>query len=387
MLQDPHALRSLLFQTYPRPMSSSSGSVHPDSHYEYNQHQHHHSRSTCHDRSVIGDSGVTGSDPVQSKADFLSTFTEDPHLLNFARHFCDAGSGGGGGNSGGGGALGLPSGRRLMLGTEALGDASALARYFGGALLECLAGEKEEGLGLHLSLCHASVTARYTLDASVMWDLRLVLTYGRRSALQLALAEAASSVARSSNTPADDGAKRKSGVRRKDGGGDGPTGEGAATRGRARSGGSIRGDGRAVVDGDVGAEAPVASTLLHPDLLASLEVHITRFLSSLGFDVPVHGSTRQSQAVDAGTPKSVLWQYISSGGGGKDITGVDREYRLFGAFLVFFGIPAPVALEEALGDGAVSLRGLSIVDVPALVRRLPGISPSALLRMAASSSG
>ncbi|CAM9631372.1 unnamed protein product, partial [Ectocarpus sp. 12 AP-2014] len=183
---DPHALRSLLFQSYPGAMGAAGQSSLSPHHH----HHHHHAQRGPHHHGH-GAAAAAGEDPVQSKADFLSTFTEDPHLLNFARHFCDSGAGAGSGIGGAGGSSGISSGRRLMLGVESLGDASALARYFGGALLECLAGEKAEALGPHLSLCHSAVTAAHTVDASAAWDLRLVLDYGRGSALQSALMAAA----------------------------------------------------------------------------------------------------------------------------------------------------------------------------------------------------
>ncbi|CAN0229608.1 unnamed protein product, partial [Scytosiphon promiscuus] len=92
---DPHALRSLLFQSYP-------GAVGPGPSSTSSLHHRHHGHHGHHDHSTAG-AGLGGEDPVQSKADFLSTFTEDPHLLNFARHFCDSGIGGRSGGGGGGG--------------------------------------------------------------------------------------------------------------------------------------------------------------------------------------------------------------------------------------------------------------------------------------------
>ncbi|CAM9600432.1 unnamed protein product, partial [Discosporangium mesarthrocarpum] len=66
---------------------------------------------------------------------------------------------------------------------------SALSRFFSGALLDCLAAEKAEVMDVHLRLCHAVVTARWTLNAPGAWSLRLALDYGRGSALQTKLAE------------------------------------------------------------------------------------------------------------------------------------------------------------------------------------------------------
>ncbi|CAM9964870.1 unnamed protein product, partial [Choristocarpus tenellus] len=54
---DPHALRSLLFQSFPTQIDP-------------------HPLRTDNIRA-------------QSKEGFLSTFTEDPHLLNFAKFFCN----------------------------------------------------------------------------------------------------------------------------------------------------------------------------------------------------------------------------------------------------------------------------------------------------------
>lgn len=372
--QDPHALRSLLFQTYPKPTSPSEYLLTDSQHHQYQQQSRGHGQSNGGGISTFGNSsgsigggGGGGSvDPVQSKADFLSAFTEDPLLLNFARHFCDAASGGAARGDGGDGTLGLPSGRRLMIGADAIGDAPVLARYFSGALLECLAGEKEEALGPHLSLCHAAVTARHTTDASAAWDLRLVLAYGRGSVLQAALALEASKI---SGHP--------------------------AVGGRAVSGGQggIRGDGRAVVDGDAGTKPPQPFALLHPELLASLEVQLTALFSSLRLDArrgdaEASGGGAGDAAGDAGNARrgSPLWQYLSGAGTGDSVAGLGQDHRLLGAFLVYFGIPAPSALEEALGGRRAPAGGLSLADIPALVRRLPGISPSALLRMTSSRS-
>lgn len=285
---------------------------------------------------------------MQSKSDFLSTFTEDPHLLNFARHFCDSGISS---SSGGDGGSGISAGRRLMLGADALGDAPALARYFGGALLECLAGEKVEALGPHLSLCHSTVTAGHTMDASAAWDLRLVLDYGRGSALQAALMRA------------------------------------AAMRKRAGGGPRRRKTGRGGGEAEVEVEAPPPFTLLHPDLLASLEVRLDVFFSSLGF----YGSGGGGGAAPRDSREkqsSRLWRYLYAGGGGggggrngREAGAACREDRLFGAYLAYFGIPAPAALERALGGREVPPEGLGLTDAPALLRGLPGLTPSALLKI------
>lgn len=357
---------------------SSSDTTHSDS-----QHSHHyskgHGQGNGGDLTALGASGSPGSggssDPGQSKADFLSTFTEDPHLLNFARHFCDTGGQGSVQGSGNRANLGLPSGRRLMLGTEALGDAPALARYFGGALLECLAGEKEDALGPHLSLCHAAISARHTLDASAAWDLRLVAAYGRGSALQEALAYAASCIA--ANSTADDDVS--SGQRYEGEGYEHGTG-----LVRVASTVSIRSDGTAVVDGDNEVEPPLPFALLHSDLLASLEVQLTAFLSSMGFD-----RTKGIIGNDEGAVRkqSPLWQYLSGSHRGGRLSSLTRDHRVFCAFLVFFGIPAPSALEEALGSRGLVAGELELTDIPSLVRSFPGISPSALLRMTSTGDG
>lgn len=388
-------------------MASSSAAARSDS-----QHNHH---SKAHDANHSGSVGGGGAsdEPGQSKADFLSAFTEDPHLLNFARHFCDAGggSGGSGGSPGattgssGGGVVGLPSGRRLMLGTGALGQAPALARYFGGALLECLAGEKAEALAPHLSLCHSVVTARHTVDAAAAWDLRLVLDYGRGSALQISLASEA--VASTANIVGDSsgggvGVVGTTGVgrrgragdmdERKDGGAGGVSARGRAGRkhgGGDRKGKCIRGEDHEA------EEPPLPFALLHSDLLASLEVQLDAFFSSIDFDHMqqgmggtkarvARGEAQREHARGGGLERSSrLWRYLS--GGTMDFgDDVNREApRLFGAFLSYFGIPGPSALELALGGRAVPADGLGLADAPALMRCLPGLSPSALLKMMA----
>lgn len=328
---------------------------------------HHGGHHGHHDHSTAGGGLGGGEDPVQSKADFLSTFTEDPHLLNFARHFCDSGIGGGSG--GGEGGSGISAGRRLMLGVEALGDAPALARYFGGALLECLAGEKVEALGPHLSLCHSTVTAGHTMDACTAWNLRLVLDYGRGSALQAALMRAA--------------ARKRTGCGGGGGGGGGP---------RRRTAGG--GERAAEAEAEAETEAPLPFTLLHPDLLASLEVRLDVFFSSLGFyggggGGGGKGGVGRARRDSREKQSSRLWRYLYGGGGGSD--GEDgngrgagaacREDRLFGAYLAYFGIPAPAALERALGGREVPPEGLGLTDAPALLRGLPGLTPSALLKI------
>lgn len=365
------------------------------------QHHHHHSKGhgggTAHDAAHSGYIGGGGSgDHGQSKADFLSTFTEDPHLLNFARHFCDAGGDGDEGRGGGGSVVGLPSGRRLMLGTEALGHSPALARYFGGALLECLAGEKTEALAPHLSLCHSVVTARHTADAAAAWDLRLVLDYGRGSALQTALASEASASTASVVLVPPGGEGRVEGSA-------GGAGRGAdsvgATAGVGREAGSRNGGGAAGEDAQrkrEETEPPLPFALLHSDLLASLEVQLDAFFSSIDFDDARGGLTdeevtgKREKAQSGGTRSGgrrpnnhQLWQYLS--GGAVDFgDDIHREKpRLFGAFLAYFGVPSPPVLEQALGGKVVLADGLRLEDAPALMRCLPGLSASALLRMMA----
>lgn len=349
----------------------------------------HHGHSNGHHGNSIT---AAGEDSVQSKADFLSTFTEDPHLLNFARHFCDSGSGDKSGSGSGsprgaeagrGGGPAISSGRRLMLGAEALGDASALARFFGGALMECLSCEKVEALGPHLSLCHSTVTARHTADVSAAWDLRLVLDYGRGSTLQAAVAEAAAEaelkVAGKSEAMETNGDRGGVGF----GSGGGPAG---------------RRGGRTKAGGEEEAEPPLPFTLFHPDLLASLEVRLDSFFSSLGFDGsgdghgaapvtrdPLEISARDLRGVGPRDRRSRLWWYLYGSGGDFGQEGkaceVGENNRLFGAYLAYFCIPAPAALEQALGGRRVPPEGLGLADAPALVRSLPGLMPSALLKM------
>lgn len=341
---------------------------------------HHHAQRGPHHHSH-GAAATAGEDPVQSKADFLSTFTEDPHLLNFARHFCDSGAAGGGNGAaapGGGGGSGISSGRRLMLGVEALGDASALARYFGGALLECLAGEKAEALGPHLSLCHSTVTAAHTVDASAAWDLRLVLDYGRGSALQSALMAAAAV-----------GEERVGGA----------TGEGGrvSRRRRVQRAGDDDVEGGRVSQAEAEVEEPpLPFTLVNPDLLASLEVRLDVFFSSLGFYGDGGGGTATAGGAGEEGSKhlSRLWRYLygrergrdggqgeGAIGGGREAGAACREERLFGAYLAYFGIPAPAELLRALGGREIPPEGLSLADAPALLRGLPGLTPSALLKI------
>lgn len=326
-------------------------------------------------------------DPVQSKADFLSAFTEDPHLLNFARHFCDSGAGDSGAGTGAsaegrGGTSGISSGRRLMLGAESLGNAAELARFFGGALLECLAGEKAEALGPHLSLCHSTVTARYTADASAAWDLRLVLDYGRGSALQTALAKAAASAATASSAPAPAAVAVVQVVGTTAGGGSSPDGDAPRT---------TRGRGKVeTTSGE--AEPPLPFMLLHPDLLASLEVRLDVFFSSLRIHHDSGSNAGTSKAAVPGTVgrrtdtrQSMLWEYLYDdvdgrrrSAGGTDLA---AEHRLFGAYLSYFGIPSPVSLKRAIGTKEISSPGLDLADAPALLRHLPGLTPSALLKI------
>ncbi|CAN0229670.1 unnamed protein product [Scytosiphon promiscuus] len=267
-----------------------------------------------------------------------------------------------------------------MLGVEALGDAPALARYFSGALLECLAGEKVEALGPHLSLCYSTVTAGHTMDASAAWDLRLVLDYGRGSALQAELIRAAAAVA----------------VRRRTGATGGGGGGAPRRRTGERGGTQDRVEGAAEAEAEVEAEAPLPFTLLHPDLLASLEVRLDVFFSSLGFYGG--GGGGGGRGADGRAPRdsrekqaSRLWRYLygSGGGGGgggggreeREAGAACREDRVFGAYLAYFGIPAPASLERALGDREVPPEGLGLTDAPALLRGLPGLTPSALLKI------
>lgn len=328
---------------------------------------------------------AAGEDPVQSKADFLSTFTEDPHLLNFARHFCDSGNGNKSGGSGGprgtkagkGGGPAISSGRRLMLGADALGDASSLGRFFGGALMECLSCEKVEALGPHLSLCHSTVTARLAADVSAAWDLRLVLDYGRGSMLQAAAAAAAAEEklklagkSEAMETNDDRGVGSSSGD----------------TSGREG------GEGRRKADG--GKEPILPFTIFHPDLLASLEVRLDSFFSSLGFDGsgddygaapvtidPLEMGGGDLRRVGARDRRSRLWWYLYGSGGKENACESGENNRLFGAYLAYFCIPAPVALEQALGGRRVPPEGLGLADAPVLVRSLPGLMPSALLKI------
>lgn len=499
----------------------SGGGGHPRSHGHEDGHGLHH--NIAGSLGGVGAAGAGAEDPVQSKADFLSTFTEDPHLLNFARHFCDYSSGGSSGSSSGTGngkgkrgsssGPGISSGRRLMLGAESLGDAPALARFFGGALLECLAGEKAEALGPHLSLCHSVVTARHTADSAAAWDLRLVLDYGRDSALQLSLVAAARANASGSSATGNigdrDGRVHRGGVGREGCGGDSGgnvVGE-EVPDGRSRKA-SAGGRRRSAMAAELKAEAevqpPLPFTLLHPDLLASLEVRFDAFLASLGFencnggessssggsfscsckgsgdingdrvrigssgssgsssssrqqsqggdDPPLGTATKiavktragaaaaakeKKEAEAAALPPqplpppsppqkqqlSQLWRYLygsctdsdssgnstSSGRGGIDRDDDDEggrgrggaatepgpcacsqeQRRLFGAYLAYFGIPSPTALKVAVGGGGVgdgdgggiSPQGLGLSDAPALVRGLPGLTPSALLKI------
>lgn len=416
--------------------SSSASTAFSLGHARGHAHGNGHGHGNGHHHSALSGTGAGGGgeDPVQSKADFLSTFTEDPHLLNFARHFCDAGgdggneSGSGGGSGGGNGegkragapssSSGISSGRRLMLGVDALGDASALARYFGGALLECLAGEKAEALGPHLSLCHSAVTARHTADAAAAWDLRLVLDYGRGSALQTALASAAAaSAAASAATPAS---SSSSGTAAAD-----PISVelGGVARGSGGARGVARGETRTTPAVAVAAEVepPLPFALLHPELLASLEVRLDAFFSSLGFDGGVVKLSRPGAGTSAGTAAAAatssdtvergrereqqrqhacrLRRYLRFGGrrdydddddddASEDGGGTDEEHhRLFGAYLAFFGIPAPAALERALGGRRVPPEGLGLGDAPALLRGMPGLAPSALLKITSPGIG
>ena len=349
-------------------------------------HHGHHGHNNGHHGHSIAAAAV-GEDPVQSKADFLSTFTEDPHLLNFARYFCDSGGGGKGWEEGGREGSAISAGRRLMLGTEALGDASALARFFGGALLECLSSEKAEALGPHLSLCHSAVTARHTADASAAWELRLVLDYGRGSKLQLALAAAASSKLASATVSGVAGV---------------PGGHGNGLSGRRE----LEATKQAKEEAELLLPEPFP--LLHPDLLASLEVRLDSFFASTGFDVDGGvrgGHTNDTASMARRDPETMfetekknvgrggneqrhdcshsrLWRYLYGGEEETCYKYGSRENRLFGAYLAYFGIPAPVALEQALGGRRrVQPAGLGLVDAPALVRGLPGLMPSALLKI------
>lgn len=270
-----------------------------------------------------------------------------------------------------------------MLGVDALGDASALARFFGGALLECLSSEKAEALGPHLSLCHSTVTARHTVDASAAWDLRLVLDYGRGSALQVALAGAAEAAA------AEAAATAATVARAADL-------ESGTDRTRIVAGSVPSGPRRGT---EAEAEPPLPFTLLHPDLLASLEVRLDAFFSSLGLRRDggnpspfAEASSRSAAATEGvGKPRSRLWRYLySDGGNGGDgglETSPSREHRLFSAYLAYFGIPAPAALERALGGREVSSGGIRLEDAPALLRGLPGLTPSALLKISSSGGG
>lgn len=393
--------------------SASAFSLHHSSHAR----DHGHGQGHSHHRAALsGTGGGGGEDPVQSKADFLSTFTEDPHLLKFARYFCDAGGDGGSGGGSGKGkgkgraaSSGISSGRRLMLGADALGDASALARFFGGALLECLAGEKAEALGPHLSLCHSAVTARHTADAAAGWDLRLVLDYGRGSALQTALATATAASAAAASAGSSSAADP---VSLEPGGG--ARGVHRAAEGAAEPTTTPE----AVPAAE--AEPPLPFTLLHPELLASLEVRLDAFFSSLGFDgvEAQSGVTAAAAAAGAGVKRTTsaaaggiatsvaagrraekrhacrLRRYLCSGGRdgddgdpSGDSTNHEQEHRLFGAYLAYFEIPAPSALERALGGREIPAEGLGLGDAPALMRGLPGLAPSALLKITSPGMG
>ncbi|CAM9600363.1 unnamed protein product, partial [Discosporangium mesarthrocarpum] len=85
---DPHALRSLLFQSFPIQSRSRPPAPHgretPSSPRGTPSHGHGGVGSASLGPAEGGQPDVR----AQSKEDFLSTFTEDPHLLNFAKHFC-----------------------------------------------------------------------------------------------------------------------------------------------------------------------------------------------------------------------------------------------------------------------------------------------------------
>ncbi|CAN0236412.1 unnamed protein product, partial [Ectocarpus fasciculatus] len=169
-------------------------------------------------------------------------------------------------------------------------------------------------------------------------------------------------------------------------------------RRRRRAGDDVERGRVSQADAEV-EEPPLPFTLVNPDLLASLEVRLDVFFSSLGFygDGDGGGGTAAVGGGGGGSSSkhlSRLWRYLygrergRDGGRGEGASGGDKEAgaacrqdRLFGAYLAYFGIPAPAELLRALGGREIPPEGLGLADTPALLRGLPGLTPSALLKI------
>ncbi|CAM9600504.1 unnamed protein product, partial [Discosporangium mesarthrocarpum] len=74
---------------------------------------------------------------------------------------------------------------------------------------------------------------------------------------------------------------------------------------------------------------------------------------------------------------------IDQGGDGskRDPWGMEGQQRLFAAFLVFSGVPAPAMLERVLRAGPRALVDLRLRDAPAVLRAMPHLAPESVLKI------